>query len=92
MSIEVTSTPNPEDENRVIDETRSFNLKHMPKDVKSLCVFDRLASGEIVGGLTGKTYWNYLDIAFLWVADVYRNEGRATAIVKAAENEAIQRG
>ncbi|BDS07321.1 N-acetyltransferase [Oceaniferula spumae] len=92
MSLEVTSAPNAEDENRIIDETRSFNLKHIPKDVEPLCVFDRLANGEIVAGLIGKTYWNYLDIAFLWVADAYRNEGRATAIVKAAENEAIQRG
>ena len=92
MSLEVTSEPSPEDESRVIDETRDFNLKHMPKDMKPLCVFDRLDCGEIVAGLTGKTYWNYLEIAFLWVADAYRNQGRATAIVKAAEDEAAERG
>lgn len=92
MSLEVTSEPSPEDEARVIDGTRGFNLEHMPKDVKPLCVFDRLPSGEIVAGLTGKTYWNYLDIAFLWVADAYRNQGRATAIMKAAESEAAERG
>jgi GNAT superfamily N-acetyltransferase len=92
MNLEVTSNPNPEDETRIIEGTRGFNLQHMPKDVKPLCVFDRLDGGEIVAGLTGKTYWNYLDIAFLWVADSYRNQGRATAILRAAENEAIQRG
>ena len=92
MSLEVTSVPSPEDESLVVDGTRSFNLKHMPKDVKSLCVFDRLPTGEIIAGLTGKTYWNYLDIAFLWVDDGYRNQGRATTIVKTAENEAVKRG
>ena len=92
MSLEITSNPNPEDETQIIEGTREFNLKHMPKDVKPLCVFDRLDSGVIVAGLTGKTYWNYLDIAFLWVAESYRNQGRASAILRAAENEAAQRG
>ncbi|MGJ8678596.1 MAG: GNAT family N-acetyltransferase [Akkermansiaceae bacterium] len=88
MSLEVTSDSNPEDEAWVVKGTRAFNLQQMPKDVKPLCIFDRLNSGEIVAGLIGKTYWNSLDIAFLWVADSYRNQGRATAIMHAAENEA----
>lgn len=92
MSLHVTTDPNPEDESRIIAGTRSFNLKSMPNDGQPLCVFDRLDSGEIVAGLTGKTYWNYLDIAFLWVADSYRNQGRASAIMHAAEKEAIKRG
>lgn len=92
MSLEITSNPDPGDEARIIEGTRGFNLKHMPKDIRPLFVFDRLANGEIIAGLTGKTYWNYLDIAFLWVADSYRNQGRATAILRAAENEAVQRG
>ena len=92
MSLEVTSDPSPEDEIIVIEGTRNFNLLHMPKDVEPLCVFDRLDSGEIVAGLTGKTFWNYLDIAFLWVADPYRNQGRATAMMHSAEEEAIKRG
>jgi len=97
MNLEVTSDPSLEDEAQVIEGTRCFNLKHMPKDVKPLCVFDRLPSGEIMAGPTGKTYWNYLDIAFVWVAfvwvaDSYRNQGRATAIMKAAEIEAVERG
>lgn len=92
MSLEVTSDPNREDESKIIEGTRAYNGFFMPKDFEPLCVFDRLKSGEIVAGLTGKTYWNYLDIGFLWVADSYRNQGRATAIIKAAEEEALKRG
>ncbi|MDF1657881.1 MAG: GNAT family N-acetyltransferase [Verrucomicrobiales bacterium] len=92
MNLEITSEPDPADENKIIAETRSFNLKCMPDDVKPLCVFDRLADGQIIGGLTGKTFWNYLDVSFLWVAEAYRNQGRATAILEAAENEAVARG
>ncbi len=92
MNLEVTSTPNPEDEYRIIGETRKFNLSYMPQDFQPLCVFDRLDNGEVICGLTGKTYWNYLEVAFLWVAEPYRNQGRAAAILHAAENEAIHRG
>lgn len=92
MSLEVTSHPNREDESKIIEGTRAYNGLHVPKDFEPLCVWDRLESGEIVGGLTGKTYWNYLDIGFLWVADAYRHQGRGAAILKAAEEEALRRG
>ena len=92
MSLELTSEASREDKATVVNGTRAFNRLHMPKDVKSLCVFDRLQSGEIVAGLTGKTYWNYLDIGYLWVSEPYRKQGRATAIIKAAEAEALRRG
>lgn len=39
----------------------------MPNDVKSLSVFARAEDGRIVDGFTSKTYWNYLDVSFLWV-------------------------
>ena len=88
----MTSDPKREDESKIVDGTRTYNGFYMPKDFELLCVFDRLDSGEIVAGLTGKTYWNYLEIGFLWVADSYRNQGRASAIIKAAEEEAVKRG
>ena len=86
MSLELTSEATSEDEAMVIEGTRAHNRIHTPKDVEPLCIFDRLDSGEIVGGLTGKTYWNYLDIGYLWVAEPYRKQGRATAIISAAED------
>ena len=92
MSLEITSEATREEKATIVDGTRAHNRLHMAKDVESLCVFDRLESGEIVAGLTGKTYWNYLDIGYLWVSEPYRGQGRATAIIKAAETEALRRG
>ena len=92
MNLELTSTPSPEDESKVIGEIRNYNLALVPTHVEQLCVFDRADSGEIIGGLVGKTYWNYLDISYLWVNDCYRNQGRATSIMNMAEEEAIRRG
>ncbi|MGJ8658086.1 MAG: GNAT family N-acetyltransferase [Akkermansiaceae bacterium] len=92
MNIEITSEAKREDEAAIIDGTRAHNRHHMPPDVEALCVFDRLDNGDIVAGLTGKTYWNYLDIGYLWVAEAYRGQGRATAIIQLAEAEALRRG
>ena len=92
MNLELTSNPSHEDESKVIDKIREFNLDLVPTHVERLCVFDRLDSGEVIGGLVGKTYWGYLDISYLWVDDSYRNQGRATLIVRMAEEEAIRRG
>ena len=92
MSLELTSNPSPEDELKVVDGIRAFNRLHMSGDVEPLCIFDRIGSGEIIAGLTGKTYWNYLDISFLWVAESHRHQGRASAMMKVAEEEALKRG
>ena len=90
--MEVTSTPSLDDETSVIEATRQYNRGYTEKDVLPLCVFDRSEDGTVIGGLTGKTYWNYLDIGYLWVNETCRNQGRATSILKAAEDEAYRRG
>jgi hypothetical protein len=51
----------------LLRQTRAYNEAFMPNDVKSLSVFARAEDGRIVDGFTGKTYWNYLDVSFLWV-------------------------
>lgn len=92
MELEITSTPRVEDEEFVIAKTREYNRNFAENDLKSLCVFVRDDAGEIVGGLTGRTYWQYLDIAYLWVAERHRSRGYATKIMDAAESEALRRG
>ena len=92
MRIEVTDTPREDDEAFVIAKTREHNAAFTSEDVKSLCVFIRDESGDIIGGLTGKTYWRYLDIAYLWVHAKHRGQGHATRLMAAAESEACERG
>jgi len=92
LIFEVTDTPSKEDEAFVIAQTRKYNSAFAENDRKGLCVFARDAAGNIIGGLTGRTYWQYLDIAFLWVDEKYRGEGYATKLLKAAEAEARERG
>jgi ribosomal protein S18 acetylase RimI-like enzyme len=92
MRIEVTDMPCKDDEAFVIAQARAYNSAFTENDHQSLCVFARDDVGNIIGGLTGRTYWQYLDIAFLWVDGKYRGEGYATKLMKAAEAEARERG
>jgi GNAT superfamily N-acetyltransferase len=92
MDVEITDTPNEADEAFVIVQTYAYNASFTQKDVRRLCVFARDADGRIIGGLTGKTYWHYLDVAFLWVSEPHRRAGHATKILQAAESEARRRG
>jgi ribosomal protein S18 acetylase RimI-like enzyme len=92
MKIELTDSPKAEDADFVVTQTRTFNAAFMPNDVKDLCVIVRDVNDNIIGGLTGKTYWNYFDIAFLWIHEEHRGAGLATALMKTAENEARRRG
>lgn len=92
MKIEITASPSEADEAYVVAQTRAYNEAFTPNDVQALCVFARSDDGSIVGGLTGKTYWNYLDVAFLWVHEKHRGAGHATSLMAAAEDEALKRG
>ncbi len=47
---------------------------------------------RIVGGLTGETYWRWLFIDLLWVADEQRGKGYGKSLIKKAETEARKRG
>jgi GNAT superfamily N-acetyltransferase len=92
MRIEITDSASAADEAFVIEQTRAYNAAFTERDVKSLCVFARADDGRIVGGLTGKTYWHYLEIAFLWVSEQHRSLGEGARLVAAAESEARRRG
>ena len=92
MKIEITDSPAAADEALVVDGTHAYNAAFVEKDVRRLCVFARNEDGAVIGGLTGKTYWNYLEIAFLWVNEQHRYRGHGSALVQAAELEAKQRG
>jgi len=92
MRLEVTDAPRECDEAFVIAQTRAYDATFAETDVRSLCVFARDDAAVIIGGLTGRTYWRYLDIAFLWVDEKYRGRGLATQLMSAAESEARNRG
>lgn len=91
MNIEVTSSPTKENDDFVIEKTREYNQQFVDNAYQLLSVYLRNSQNEIVGGLTGKTFWNWLHVEYLWVHDSERKNGIGTQLMLAAEKEAISR-
>jgi ribosomal protein S18 acetylase RimI-like enzyme len=92
MRLEVTDSPRETDEAFVIAQVHAYNATFAAKDTRSLCVFAHDDEGSIIGGLTGRTNWQYLEVLFLWVHEEHRKSGHASKLLAAAESEAIRRG
>jgi GNAT superfamily N-acetyltransferase len=59
---------------------------------QQLCFILRTSNQVIVGGLIGKTYWNWFYIDLLFVQEELRGCGYGHRLLEMAENEARQRG
>ncbi len=92
MEYQVTETPSVSDDQQVIDKVREHLSQFVERDVRPLSVYLRNGDGKMVGGLTAKTYWNWLHVEFLWVDAAMRETGLGTKILSLAEEEAVNRG
>jgi len=61
-------------------------------DGKRLVILVRDESNQIVGGLSGWTFWGWLAVDLLWVHEDLRRKGYGTRLIEAAEREAKVRG
>lgn len=59
---------------------------------KNLCFVLRSPDQEIVGGVIGATYWNWLYINLMWIKEEFRGRGFGHQLLTLAEQEARQRG
>ena len=84
LHIDLSADPSPADEALVMAGTRAHNAAFMQADAMRLCVFARDATGVIIGGVTASTYWDYLDVKFLWVHEQHRHLGLGTRVMGVA--------
>ncbi len=92
MEISVELDPDPDDLELIEAEVRraADAATRLPPD-HDLAVFVRV-DGQIRGGLTGWTWGDCCELQNLWVADDLRGSGLGTALMRAAEDEARERG
>ncbi|MBG0770431.1 MAG: GNAT family N-acetyltransferase [Anaerolineaceae bacterium] len=70
-----------------------FNTRQAGDDHgRNLCFVLETPEGEIVGGVIGATYWDWLYISLMWVREDLRGQGYGCQLLEAAEAEARQRG
>jgi len=59
---------------------------------QSLCFVLKAPDEEIVGGVIGATYWDWLHIDLMWVKNELRGRGYGHRLLTLAEEEARRRG
>jgi GNAT superfamily N-acetyltransferase len=77
----------------VLNGLVEFNSIHAaPAKAEALCVALREASGEVIGGLFGKTIYDWLAIELLFVPEHLRRSGTGTRLLALAEEQARESG
>ncbi|MBE3093890.1 MAG: GNAT family N-acetyltransferase, partial [Actinobacteria bacterium] len=75
------------------DELKLFNDRIVGDDNhKQINIIVKNDRDEIIGGLIGGTYWEWLHIDRFWVHENYRSQGIGKSVLKLAEDEAKNRG
>lgn len=93
LDIEITENPRQEDIQAVRDGLTAYNDQHtVPDGYLPLTILLRDGKGILCGGLLGETFWRWLHVSILWIADEHRGRGHGSALLRAAEGEAIARG
>lgn len=70
-----------------------FNMQQAGNDSgKTLCFVVRNPEGQMIGGVIGETYWNWLYISLMWIKEEYRGQGLGQRLLALAEEEGQKRG
>ena len=88
--IEISHTD--DDAQYIRQKLTQYNNRFVPPDNHERLYLVARRKEEIVGGLVGGTYWNWLYIEWFWVDERERNNGLGTRILAMAEEVATQRG
>jgi GNAT superfamily N-acetyltransferase len=87
--VVLAQNPDPGDLTIVENSVVQDNLKRAgPHAYRTLAAFLRDAQDGLLGGITGRTYWGWFAIDFLWVAEKLRGRGYGKQLLSAAENQA----
>jgi GNAT superfamily N-acetyltransferase len=92
-AITLEATPDPAEVTLVRAGLSAFNQHHAGDDsFAPITLFVRDLNGSVVGGLLGGTYWGWLVVEILWLAEVARHHGLGSQLLQHAEQIAIDRG
>ncbi len=92
-TIALEEKPDPGDVRAVSDGLAAYNRQFAPPDgFQPLTIFLRGPDQRLMGGLLGVTYWGWLHVDILWLAESARRSGYGGRMLELAEQEALQRG
>ena len=99
LSIALSATADAEARDFIRQQLRAFNDTQSEHhrairnaEPTPLDILIRNEAGEIEGGLISSTYWGWLEVNILWVAEGLRRLGHGRTLLRMAEAEARTRG
>jgi GNAT superfamily N-acetyltransferase len=93
FQLKVTADADPAAREVIASGLRGYNEAiGGPLGLRPLNVLLHKARDEIVGGLWGETYWQWLSVELLYVPLRFRGHGFGARLLQAAEEEASRRG
>jgi GNAT superfamily N-acetyltransferase len=92
LDIVIQDDPNPDDISRLVQALVAYN--DATSDVehhRKLAAFIH-DNEELIAGIGGYTHWQWLFVGHLWVDASARGKGLGSALLRAAEQRALERG
>jgi GNAT superfamily N-acetyltransferase len=93
--LALVASPDPEIRTIILDGLRDFNRTVLAPgfQIEDLAVvIHNDADGAMIGGLWGRTGWEWLTVELIFVPDSLRGRGIAGRLIAMAEEEALRRG
>lgn len=91
--IIVAAAPSAEDRAAILEPLIAYNRKQAGSgNATPLALLVKDDSGETIGGLWGKSVYDWLFVEYLAVPDQFRGQDLGTALLKQAEDIARDRG
>jgi GNAT superfamily N-acetyltransferase len=90
--IAIEDSPSSEDRSIIQEGLNVYNISRAGDgQFQRLSIIVRDGAGNIVGGLLGETFWDWLHINILWIDEALRGKGYGSKLMAAAEAEALKR-
>ena len=98
LRITLSGEEDPEIAGFIHERIKAFNDAHSEAHrtaraggIHPLLIVMRDEDDNVVGGLVASTYWSWLDVDHLWVAEAMRGRGLGRRLLRTAEREARAR-
>ncbi|AFI89058.1 N-acetyltransferase [Pectobacterium parmentieri] len=91
MNLNITDTPESDEEEFVIASLWKHNAQYDAVDISPLFLNFKDDENNIIAGLISRTWWGALEVQYLWVSDKHRKSGLGRQLMQAAEKEALKR-
>lgn len=91
--LQIAEEPTADDREAVLRPLVAFNAQNgYPADAKPLAILIKDEAGDSIGGLWGRTNFDWLFVEFLVVPDELRGQDLGTRLMDEAERIAVERG